>query len=227
MGRSAWFCAWCAWGLLLIAGSSARAQVAGETQAVGEQAPPSAASATPAATPNEAAPRRMPWRESRERLPAADDETAAETERVWYGWQTLVCDLAGVGLIAVGQEAVPAVIGLVVFGIASPIVHLAHANFENAAISLGIRGGSVGLLFLGAYLVTGHIFDGDGDSPSLSLGVVSIILSLGGALAAVLTDVTLLAFETKPRKRSESSASLFPLIDPQRASYGVALSLAL
>ena len=218
MGRSAWVYAGCAWVLVSIVTASVHAQPAQEMP------PPAAASEVPAPATSEAEPRRMPWRESKERLPPAEE--APQTERIWYGWQTLVCDFVAISVVVIGSDEVaPVVVGLSLFGVASPIVHVVHQNYENGFISFGIRGASIGLFFLGGYLIAGSIFDGG--ARSVPIGVTSIILSLTGALAAVLTDATLLAFETKPRKPSEPSASLVPLVDPKRATYGLQVALAL
>lgn len=165
-----------------------------------------------------------------ERAPAAESEV--RTERVWYGWQTLLSDLTGVGLIALiaaEEEEALAVAGFVVFGLGSPIVHFAHGNTPAGVISFGIRATSIGLLFLGGVLLSETLFDdGDGgnfDDTTQVIGTVAVIASLPGALTAVIVDASLLAFEQ--RRPEPQRSSLTPWIDPRRGSYGVRFSLSL
>src|SRR4051794_35662029 len=104
------------------------------------------------ATPPAAA--SQPWREAKDRLPPPNDPESASQERIWYGWQTLLSDALGLGLVAFGGDsAIPGIIGLSVLGLGAPLVHFAHSNVEAAVYSLVIRGSAVGLLVLGAVLV--------------------------------------------------------------------------
>ncbi len=187
--------------------------------------PPTAEPAPPQAS----APPRRPWREAMERAPASEIE-AAGTERVWYGWQTLLVDLSGVALLvggAAADEEMFAIAGLAVIGLGSPIVHFAHQNSSAAVISFAIRATSIGLLFLGVVLISQGIFSDEGsfDSASGAIGVVAAIASVPGALAAVIVDASLLAFDKRPRSRQR--ASLAPWVDTRRGSYGVRFALSL
>ncbi len=164
-----------------------------------------------------------------ERAPAAQNQ-AADMERVWYGWQTLLVDLSGIGLLGLAvavDEEMLAVAGLVVIALGSPVVHFAHQNGSAGVISFAIRATSIGLLFLGGVLIADGIFDDSetSDDTTHSIGVVAAIASVPGALAAIIIDASLLAFDMRPR--APQRASVTPWIDTRRGSYGVRLVLSL
>lgn len=165
-----------------------------------------------------------------ERAPAAHDDTAG-MERVWYGWQTLLVDLSGLGVLGLAvavDEEMLAIAGLVVIGLGSPVVHLAHEKGSAAVISFAIRATSIGLLFLGGLLISEGLFDDDDgtfNEATESIGVIAAIASIPGALAAIIVDASLLAFDTRPRVPRR--ASLTPWIDTRRGSYGVRFALSM
>jgi hypothetical protein len=216
----------------LIAGlHPARVRAQGTSETVEPAAAPArvAPPTTPeAAPPQDSPPARRPWREAMERAPASERDASTGTERVWYGWQTLLIDLTGIGLVALSAEDEGfTVAGLIVIGLGSPIVHFAHQNSSAGVISFAIRATSIGLLFLGAALIADGFISDDGSSGDTleSIGVVAAIASIPGALAAVIIDASLLAFDTRPR--APERASLTPWIDTRRGSYGLRFALSL
>src|SRR4051812_20627353 len=94
-----------------------------------EPAAPPATAAAPASAS-------QPWREAKDRLPPPKDPESASQERIWYGWQTLLSDALGLGLIAFGESAVPGITGLSMVGLGAPLVHFAHSNVEGGLYSL-------------------------------------------------------------------------------------------
>lgn len=170
----------------------------------------------------------------KDRLP---DESlqAPAPKRTWYGWETLIADVTGTALIALSidseDSAGYALGGLAILTLASPIIHLGNSNARGAGISLAIRLGSVGLLLFGAVAIAASIDDSfDGGSSSgiwPPVGVISVILSLAGAAAAVVIDASLLAFKEKPRKARDSAVDVAPLLDPVHGGYGMRFGLKL
>jgi hypothetical protein len=194
-------------------------------------APPEAAQPTAAPEPPPPAPptpHRKPWREAMDQAPAPEADTPANTERVWYGWQTLTVDVSGIAMIAfTGENEVFGVTGLFALGLGAPIVHWAHGNTNGGLISFGIRASSVGLLFLGAFLVADDIFDEedlDDDSQEV-LGTICLIASIAGGITAAVLDAGVFGYDTK--RREPRYTNLAPWIDPQRGNYGLRFGIAL
>jgi hypothetical protein len=211
-------------------GSSARAQAEESTPATQKSwtAPPqSSTNPPPSAAGTPRAPESQPWREAMEREPPQSPESRPH-ERIYYGWQTLLVDGLGVGLIVLssGADVVGfAVAALGTLTIGSPIVHFAHSNTQGAVISLGIRVASLGLSVLGVVLIADDVFNdsSDGDSRAI-VGGASLILSFAGEIAAITIDASLLAFVPKSRSSYEPAAGIAPWFDPKRGSYGTILA---
>jgi hypothetical protein len=163
-----------------------------------------------------------------EHAPAPPADAHENIERVWYGWQTLLVDVSAVAMMALtGEEPIVGVTGLVVFGLGSPVVHWAHGNTNGGVISFGIRATSIGLLFLGAFLIADEIFDDNGSSDDTQeiFGAISVVASILGGLTAVVLDASLFGYDTK--RREPQYTNLAPWIDPQRGNYGLRFALAL
>lgn len=115
---------------------------------------------------------------------------APPTVRVWYGWQTLLCDVAAAGVVIGGAAAdSPPVIlvgGLVsLFG--APLVHLGRGNYSASGLSFLLRGLNVGLAGYGARNVTD-----DGDLRTI------LVLSGIAHAAIVIADAWWLPMERVP-----------------------------
>jgi hypothetical protein len=183
--------------------------------------------AQPSAAP-EPQPARKPWREAMDRAPEPPADTPENTERVWYGWQTLLVDVSSIVMLAlVAEDEIVGVTGLVMLGLGSPIVHWAHGNTNGGVVSFGIRATSIGLLFLGGLLLANDVFDDDGsrDDSTEILGTASIIASIAGGLTAVILDASLFGYDTK--RREPHYTNLTPWFDPQRGNYGLHFAVAL
>lgn len=108
--------------------------------------------------------------------------------KVWYGWQTLLVDGAGllVGALAASNESGGmAGVALLNYSIGAPIVHAAHGEGIRALASVGLRTAvpmAVGLLAYG-------ISDNSGDESAFYSGVAL------GALGAMAIDAGVLAYE--------------------------------
>jgi hypothetical protein len=147
-----------------------------------------------------------------------------EESRVYYGWQALISDVAGVSLILISQQTghstAPALVGasLLLFG--PPVIHGLHHNWMGLGVSLGMRLGT-GLAFVGALQL---LADEDGDR---SPGILLLGGSLLGAIASVLLDAVFLGFEPRQEqaRRHASAYTLTPRVDP-RGAVGLQLSAA-
>jgi hypothetical protein len=218
MGRFEQICAVLAFVVIAMFATSAHAQRWNQSP------PPPAAADDPAAPAGS-----QPWREAKERLPAPDYPGSEIRERTWYGWQTLIADALGIGLIVFGDESDIIFVGIGVLGLGAPLVHFAHANVDGGLISLAIRAGSIGLLVLGGALVGNAIFDDRSSSSETrnTFGAVLIVASIVGGLTGLIVDAAVLGYETKTRKRDYSTTSVAPWFDPARGSYGVRVGLTL
>jgi len=140
----------------------------------------------------------------------------------WYGWQTLLADAWAVTLTivlsaSVDQHDDTAVIGAVVVGtsafvLGAPIVHAAHGNRANAAWSLVLR---VGLMGLGAGIGAasgeaecgGYQYDHEGCS--VGYAAAGVLL---GALMATIVDAAVLGRESiADRAGGATSVGFMPL----------------
>ncbi len=146
---------------------------------------------------------------------AADVVEVRAQASSWYGWQTLLADTFGVGLLAAGIAAsdpghddtfhrhgtVLAPVGMAAFVLAAPSVHgILHQQTRQALGSLGLRlgaplvGGALGLAAVGAVC---------GPQSSEACPVGPIVIGLGvGALAASVIDAVALAREAAPGGRT-------------------------
>jgi hypothetical protein len=144
----------------------------------------------------------------------------------WYGWQTLTADAAAaslfaliVGLDVAGKSAQGPVagVGLGVYLLGAPAIHVAHRRVGAGLASLGIRlvapaiGAIVGSSFNSRYSETGD---------QLVLGLFA------GIVVASALDATLLARESvaAPAPRTEGAK---PSLSPSLAYDGHAIRVSL
>jgi hypothetical protein len=110
--------------------------------------------------------------------------------KVWYGWQTLVVDGAGLlvaALAASNESDGMAGVASLNYAVGAPIVHAAHGEGIRALASVGLRTalpGAIGLLAYG-------LNDGSGSSQDSAV-VGGIVL---GAIGAIALDAGVLAYE--------------------------------
>ncbi|WP_394826494.1 hypothetical protein [Pendulispora albinea] len=159
-------------------------------------------------------------------LAAAPSEQPPTRVR-WYGYQTLLVDLASVGMvIAAGatKDGGPAVFGVGGYIFGGPVVHAIHGRYATGAISLLLR---LGLPAAGgglAYAAAGSCTtkrDGSGcEWEGLGKGLTTAFGASIGAGLAILIDGTALARETVPFAPSAPSvtASISPV--PGGALFG-------
>jgi hypothetical protein len=138
----------------------------------------------------------------------------AREEKEWYGWQTLLADVAAAGLMAGGEISHTTSIfdvGYGTFLLAPPVVHVVHGNAGPAFGSVGLR--LVGpwiCAFLGivggAFVLAGQSGDngnssttdtifGIGKGWSTPIAVGFDIGLVGGYALAVGIDAFLIAYE--------------------------------
>jgi hypothetical protein len=191
-------------------------------QAAATDTPPQAAATDappPAATPAPAR-KRKPWKEWLDREAPLPVESEA-TQRIWYGWQTLLVDGLSLTAIAVAAAEEEGAMwfgaGLLLLG--SPIVHFAHLNVAHGFYSLAIRAASGGLMALGAAVAVGDDFFVESDGDSETTGTVVAVVGLLGVAAAVVLDASLFGWEERPQARTFELVT--PLIDPVRGHFGV------
>ncbi|MEZ4371506.1 MAG: hypothetical protein R3B07_11805 [Polyangiaceae bacterium] len=131
--------------------------------------------------------------------------TEPETERVWYGWQTLTADGATVALGAATGGA-----GLVGYFFAVPAIHLAHGRGGAALASLGFR------TVLPIAFAYGAVAIDDGDH-GYAAPILGAALGVGTAIAL---DAAWLARETRPRSEPPRAASAPMLQVSQHSAMG-------
>src|SRR5689334_15201926 len=75
----------------------------------------------------------------------------------WYGWQILIADAVSTGVFFAGANAggdggnALMSLGAAGFVLGGPAIHVAHADYANAGIDLGLRAGlTVGGSYIGA-----------------------------------------------------------------------------
>jgi hypothetical protein len=152
---------------------------------------------------------------------------AAPPERVWYGWQVLIVDLAALGAAIAADETDSVRLGgaaVLAYGVVSPLMHSRRSGWRSLG-SLALRVG----LPLAGMLATfdmscggNHSDPGDGSCSDGSEGAL-----LGVAAAVILDD--LFAFtDVKPAPLPASPpatrASLTPTLTFNRGTPGLGLA---
>jgi hypothetical protein len=167
----------------------------------------------------------LPWRAQ---LEADGPPRPPEPKRPWYGWQTLAIDVASVGSVVLAgfvDEPALAWTGLGVWLIGAPIAHVANDNAESAAISFGLRLGTLALTGGGLLLVAQSAFDDSSAGSGTGFGAVLFIIGLAGMIGAVAVDPSLLAFG-KPVRPKTRGFVIVPWIEPEQGRAGVRFALA-
>lgn len=174
-------------------------------------------------------------------LPIAGDEresvrdqaqivpTSKETERRWYGWETLTMDAVSIAAMPVAG------VGVGGYLLGAPIIHAAHDRWGIAAASLGLR---VGLPIVGA--MAGVKLEncpkaGQYDEGMCGLG--GALLGMGvGMLTAIIIDAAVLSYERVPatsanatsggsaRATSTTSVAIAPWIERDRKGASLAVT---
>lgn len=140
----------------------------------------------------------------------------------WYGWQSMIVDASAVLLslpLAVRDTKMYLLFGFVgppAYGVGAPIVHFAHHNVPQGLGSLGLRLGAPPLVGGAASLACNP-----GTRQSCFIGV-----ALGTAVAAMVLDDTLLAYEHAPSEPASHATLHFqPTFAPD--THGATVGLAL
>ncbi|MBK8215200.1 MAG: hypothetical protein IPK71_15780 [Myxococcales bacterium] len=142
-----------------------------------------------------------------------------EAPREWYGYQTLVVDLAGIGMTAgaAGGGYPLAIAGLATYVVGGPIVHAAHGHGAKVAIDLGIRlgaptvGGLTGILL-------GCAGGCSGDLGGLA-GAIGGAFGAGlGVVTAIVIDSAVLAREPAEQGKESAKWDGKPIVRPEVTS---------
>lgn len=148
------------------------------------------------------------------------------TRRRWYGWQTLISDGIGLGLLAGGASsdsdagATLGISGMFVYGLGTPIIHGAHGHVGRAFGSLALH---LGLPYLGLLVGAGTASCDNSSSWTCEIdqGVVGLFI---GAVAASAIDATVLAYDEVPEEPTAHAAfrlRVAPLVAPRSGRYGL------
>ena len=140
-------------------------------------------------------------------LAAPADPPPADT--TWYGWQTLLTDVASVGLATLtsahgSPDTESTVLGLssaAFYFLGGPAVHLLHGRGGTALLDFGLRVGiPAGAGLLGAALASGLSNGSSSDCPAcVTIAGFLFGATLGGVAASVV-DVGWLAQEPAPAR---------------------------
>lgn len=144
---------------------------------------------------------------------------AEEPAREWYGYQTLLVDIAGIGMGvgAAGGGYPLAITGLATYLVGGPIVHAAHGNGAKVAIDIGVRLGAptAGAITGGLIACAGGC---RGDFGALA-GVAGGLFGAGiGAVTAIVIDAAVLAREPAERRATEAKWDGKPVVRPEVSS---------
>ena len=126
--------------------------------------------------------------------------SAPRYEKVWYGWQALIPDSIAYVLTLTGgfADADGAVaLGLITFGLGTPIIHMAHAEVGRGFGSIGMRI-MLPLLGAGVGAIAGVIATAgkrSGDEVADAAGTGAIIGAYVGAGGCTLVDVFALGYK--------------------------------
>jgi hypothetical protein len=122
--------------------------------------------------------------------------------RTWYGWQTLVVDGVALTSLVIAADSNYAnnnsnetlvALGVAGYFLGPPIVHFVHGNVGVGFGSLAIRGGSFGVLVLGAASCYGR------SDSVCGFGVLGAL----GMIAAIPIDAAVFAYETDEEYEDE------------------------
>jgi len=173
--------------------------------------------------------------ESDDSRPSSD--AAASTERVWYGWQTLIVEAGALTLMFAGAGmnsgsdgggADLAILGLGAAALGPPIVHWAHGNVGKGFGSFGLMMGGpiVGAIGGGVIACAGDACKGEMGGLGALAGM--LIGGLVGGVASVAIDSSVLAYDTPkkdsfPARTEPSALRMTPTValTQQQASVGV------
>jgi hypothetical protein len=119
-------------------------------------------------------------------------ETTAPAPLTWYGWQSLLVDVAaGALVIGTNGDKSSVELGLVLFAAGGPTIHLLHRERGKAALSFVLRT----LVPLGLLLaITSPNTDGGGDIPG-------VVPALAGMLGASIVDAAVLGWSGTGQRR--------------------------
>jgi len=177
---------------------------------------PSAPEAAPASAPAASAPTLV----ERETAPKKRRVETEEAPREWYGYQTLLVDVAGIGMGvgAAGGGYPLAIAGLATYVVGGPIVHAAHGHGGKVGLDLGIR---LGAPTAGAFTGAGLACAAGGCRGTYgALGAVAGgLLGIGiGAITAIVIDAAVIAREPAERREEVAKWDGKPIVRPEVTS---------
>lgn len=156
-------------------------------------------------------------------------DSAPPQRREWYGWQTVLVDVASLGLGATltglrgsgssGRDVgnIAGVLTVTTFALGGPVVHAAHAQWEKAGASLGLRLGAPIAGALGGFLVGAASCPHDQrDVPCAAIGAGFGLFA--GAATAIIVDAAVIAY--KPEPKAALGVRFAPLIIADRDRLG-------
>lgn len=116
--------------------------------------------------------------------------------RVWYGWETLICDGASLVTSTI-------LVGIGGYALCAPIVHLANGQAAKAGASIGLRlGAPLGVGITATALVYAA---SDGQRCDLGCALAFVVGAGAGVVSAVVVDATVLA--RKDVKKTEKTST--------------------
>lgn len=149
--------------------------------------------------------------------PTPPPRAAPSTRQRWYGWQGLAADgvavSLGLGALAIGNNDVNeddfagrlALVGVAVYGLGAPVIHLKHHKPWHALGSLGLRGS---LPFAVAFFTESSASCPPPNQDYGSCGQGDLIGgALTGAVLAIVIDTIVLSWEAR-REEAPTTARL-------------------
>ena len=133
---------------------------------------------------------------------ALESTSESTPDRIFYGWQNIVAGYAGIGMMAAGVKeggALPFV-GLGVYALGGPIVHIAHKEYARAAGSLVINVLTPVLVGALAHSMDKPCAHNEEEGCSLDTVGYAITGVVVGMLVAPIIDGVTMGWEDAPRK---------------------------
>ena len=150
--------------------------------------------------------------------PVEEPASAREIHTHWYGWQTLLVDAGGLAMMSIGANARSTnltAIGIGVYALGPPLVHMGQGRPAMAITDLGLRA-IAPVVMGGTFLLLGGASDSECRS-GCYLAVIGLEVGvlLGGA-AAIAIDASVIARERVVTPPKTASVRWSPTLAPQR-----------
>ncbi len=158
--------------------------------------------------------------------PTEDDEDPPRKPGEWYGYQTLLTDVAAAGMFGLAVKSgssMFAVASVSTYVLGAPIVHFAHGHVGKGFGDLGLRLGlPVGGALVGAGLACAFGgCSGKGDFAGYAPAIGGVLGAASGGVAAMILDWALISREPAAPRAAKVRLTPSLAITPAGGSVGL------